>query len=440
MHTDTWYRATRREPADYPGIAGRPRVRVLVVGGGYAGLATALGLAERGIDGVMLLERDSIGHGASGRNGGFVFGGYSLGEAALRARVGAGTARWMYDLTSAAVRLIRARIERESIDCDPVDAGVIWANWFDDDGVLEARRNLLAEHFGVDWQPISRAALREQLCSERYHGGLFEAAAFHVHPLNLALGLARAASERGVRLHCGDAVDAIVRDGAGWRVRTECADVRADHVVVAGGGYLGQLVPRLARALLPIATYVAVTEPLGERLHGAIRTRAAVYDTRFAFDYYRALPDTRLLWGGRISILDRSARAVARLLQQDIARVYPQLDQVRIDHAWSGLMSYARHEMPQLGQLKPGLWYAQAFGGHGVATSTAIGELLAQGIAGENDDWRRFAPFGLTRTWRPFGYLGAQATYSWLQARDRWRERHQGTPVPAARTSVDASV
>ncbi|GMU44902.1 MAG: oxidoreductase [Lysobacterales bacterium] len=426
MHAETWYRATRREPDDHPPLAGRTRARVLVVGGGYAGLATALGLAERGIDDVLLLEQHAIGHGASGRNGGFVFGGYSLGEAALRARVGDDCARWMYGLSTAAVRTLRERIRRYEIACDPVDAGVIWANWFDDPEVLDQRRRLLAEHFGVHWQPIAPDRLREQLLTSRYHGGLFEADAFHLHPLNLALGLARAARAQGVRVHCGDAVVSIQREGHEWRVRTASAEVRAAQVVVAGGGYLGGLLPKLRRALLPIATYVAVTEPLGERLGEAIRTRAAVYDTRFAFDYYRALPDTRLLWGGRISILERSPAAVARLLRRDIAGVYPQLGEVRIDYAWSGLMSYARHEMPQIGQLRPGLWYAQAFGGHGVATTSAAGELLAQAIAGENDDWRRFAPFGLTRTWRPFGYLGAQATYSWLQARDRWKERDTG--------------
>lgn len=421
MHAQTYYAATRREPNDHPPLSGRHRARVAIVGGGYAGLATALGLAERGIGDVLLLEAQSIGFGASGRNGGFVFGGYSLDEAALQQKVGSETARWMYELTRNAVGTIRQRIDQYSIDCDRVDAGVIWANWFDDPSLLESHRHLLAQQFGTDWLPISRDQLRQQLLSSRYHGGLFEADAFHVHPLNLALGMARAAQSLGVRVHADSAVTSVERRDGRWQLRTAQGEVDADQVVVAGGGYLKGLVPALQRAILPIATYVAVTEPLGARLEQAIRTRAAVYDTRFAFDYYRALPDTRLLWGGRISILNRTPEAVARLLKRDIARVYPQLGDVNIDYAWSGLMSYARHEMPQLGQLQPGLWFAQAFGGHGVATTTAIGELLAAGIVGD-DSWRRFAPFGLTRTWRPFGFIGAQATYSWLQARDKMRE------------------
>lgn len=431
MKTGTYYQATRREPVDHTPLTGSTRARVVIVGGGYAGLATALGLAERGVSDVLLLEAQSIGFGASGRNGGFVFGGYSLGEASLRAQVGSDTARWMYQLTRTAVGTIRSRIERYAIQCDPVDAGVIWANWFKDPSLLAQHQQFLREHFDVDWAPMSPQELRGQLNTERYHGGLFESGAFHVHPLNLALGLARAASGHGVRVHGASPVTAIERVGNSWRVQCKGGTAEADTVVVAGGGYLQGLVPALSRALLPIATYVAVTEALGDRLTDAIRTRAAVYDTRFAFDYYRALPDTRLLWGGRISILNRSPKAVARLLKADIARVYPQLGDVQIDYAWSGLMSYARHEMPQLGMLQPGLWYAQTFGGHGVAPTTAIGELLAQGICGENQHWRRFAPFGLSRTWRPFGLLGAQATYSWLQARDAWKNWRENSALAA---------
>ena len=426
MYPDTYYAATRREPSDHPVHSGQARARVVVIGGGYAGLATALGLAERGVSDVLLLESQAIGFGASGRNGGFVFAGYSLDEESLLQKLGPSEARWMYELTRSAVHSIRARIDRYAIDCDPVDAGVIWANWFADPSLLERRRQLLEKHYGSEWTSIDAAELRTQLHTSRYHGALFEADAFHVHPLNLALGLARAAQQLGVRVYAQSPVISIGRQAGGWRVHTAQGNVDAEQVVVAGGGYLHGLIPALQRAMLPIATYVAVTEPLGARLQDAIRTRAAVYDTRFAFDYYRALSDTRLLWGGRISILNRSPSAVALLLKRDIARVYPQLGEVRIDYAWSGLMSYARHEMPQIGQSQPGLWHAQAFGGHGVATTTVAGEILAQAIASGDDSWRRFQTFGLTRTWRPFGFLGAQATYSYLQARDVWKSGRSG--------------
>jgi glycine/D-amino acid oxidase-like deaminating enzyme len=168
------------------------------------------------------------------------------------------------------------------------------------------------------------------------------------------------------------------------------------------------------------------TEPLGARLHECLDTQAAIYDTRFAFDYYRPLKDTRLLWGGRISIRQRSPKAIRHLLMRDLLRVFPQLAGINVDFVWSGLMSYARHQMPQLGTRGDGLWWMQAFGGHGTAPTCATGELLADAIAQNGESWREFAQFGLQSAWRPFGYLGAQAQYWWLEARDRWKAMLEG--------------
>ena len=208
-----------------------------------------------------------------------------------------------------------------------------------------------------------------------------------------------------------------------FRVTTPSGRVDAREVVLACGGYLARLHRRVDAGVLPIATYVMVTEPLGARMDTALRTRAAIYDTRFAFDYYRPLPDSRLLWGGRISVLDRSPRSVERLLYGDMLKVFPQLEGVRIDHAWSGLMSYARHEMPQIGQVEPGLWVAQAFGGHGVAPTTFAGEVIASAIAQGDRRWCEFAAYGLVSAMKPAGFLGAQVSYWWAEAKDAWKAR-----------------
>jgi gamma-glutamylputrescine oxidase len=199
--------------------------------------------------------------------------------------------------------------------------------------------------------------------------------------------------------------------------------VQAKHVVVAGGGYLRALVPELERAMLPIATYVMVTEPLGDTLRPLIASRAAIYDTRFAFDYYRVLKDTRLLWGGRISVRDRSPGDIAQFLKRDMAKVFPPLRDARVDYAWGGMMSYARHKMPQIGRLPNGAWYGLGFGGHGVAPTTACGELLAAAIAHGEALPAGLERYGLQRTFGPAGLAAAQATYSWLQLKDAWRSR-----------------
>lgn len=395
---------------------------VCIVGGGFAGLNTALGLAERGQRGVVLLEAERLGHGASGRNGGFVFGGFSRGEAALLRELGPERARRLYHGTTSAIATIRDRIARYGIECDRVDGGVLWANWFRDASILRERQALLERSYGARWEWMPADELRQRLHTRRYADALFERGAFHFHPLKYVRGLHAAAVGQGVAVHEASPAIALERRAGGWRIRTPGATVDARHVVLACGGYLAGLCRRVDAAVLPIATYVMATEPLGARLGEAMSTQAAVYDTRFAFDYYRPLPDTRLLWGGRISVLDRSPDAVERLLVRDMLKVFPQLRGVRIEHAWSGLMSYARHEMPQIGRIDDGLWLAQAFGGHGVAPTTFAGELLADAIAHGGEGWRDFCDYGLVSALKPAGFVGAQLKYWWLQAVDGWND------------------
>lgn len=419
----TYYTATAPATAPGPALEGTVETGVCIVGGGYAGLNTALGLAERGRRDVVLLEAHAPAHGASGRNGGFVFGGFSRGEARLLADMGPQAARALYAGTLDAVETIRRRIAEHRIACDDVQQGVLWANWFRDPAVLRERQALLADRFGhrLDW--VSPEALRDQVRTDRYHGALLEPRAFHFHPLKYAQGLARTVRAQGVQIFERAPAVALDREGAGWRVTTPAGTVLAQEVVLACGGYLAGLRRRVDASVLPIATYVMATEPLGARLEEALRTRAAVYDTRFAFDYYRPLPDTRLLWGGRISVRDRSPAAVQRLLCRDLLRVFPQLEGVRVEHAWSGLMSYARHEMPQVGRVEPGLWLAQAFGGHGVAPTTFAGDVLAAAIAEGDDRWQAFSRYGLVSAGKPVGFAAAQLSYWWAAAKDARKAR-----------------
>jgi gamma-glutamylputrescine oxidase len=423
--SESYYRATAHAAPARPSLRGEVETEVCVVGAGFAGLNTALGLAERGRRDVVVLESEQIAHGASGRNGGFVFAGFSRGEGSLLRELGPDRARALFRGTRDAVALIRERSRRYAIDCDRVDAGVIWANWFRDEQVLRSRQQRLAQDFDTHWEWIPQASLRQRLRTERYSDGLFEADAFHFHPLNYALGLAAVLQQQGVRVHEHSPAIALQADGAGWRVTTPAGSVRTQHVVLACGGYLARLRREVDAGVLPIATYVMVTEPLGSRLSDAIVGDAAVYDTRFAFDYYRPLADTRLLWGGRISVRDRAPRQVERLLRRDLLRVFPQLDGLRVDYAWSGLMSYARHEMPQLGRIDRGLWLAQAFGGHGVAPTTLAGEVIAAAIAEDDPRWREFADYGLVSALKPAGFVGAQLTYWWLQWLDGWKARSE---------------
>ena len=417
----SYYRATVPDRPRAAALQERTRAQVCVVGGGFAGLNTALGLAERGMRDIVVLEADEVGHGASGRNGGFVFGGFSRGEEALLRELGPVRARALYQGTTDAVTRIRQRIDHYAIDCDVSDSGVIWANWFRDPQVLRDRQQLLADHYGVHWEWLPQDELRRRTKTTRYFDGLYERHAFHFHPLKYARGIADAAMAQGVRVCEGSPATGLDRVDGGWRVRTPAGEVEAEQVVLACGGYLAGLRRRVDAGVLPIATYVMVTEPLGPRLSEILTTSSAVYDTRFAFDYYRPLPDTRLLWGGRISVLDRSPQAVQRLLYHDLMKVFPQLQGVRVDHAWSGLMSYARHQMPQIGRIDEGLWLAQAFGGHGVAPTTFAGDVVASAIAEADTRWREFADYGLVSALKPAGFVGAQLSYWWAEFKDAWK-------------------
>lgn len=419
FHADTWYRHDLGRPEPGDALTGRLRVATVVVGAGLAGLSTALGLAERGHGDVLVLERGEAAEGASGRNGGFVFAGFSLDNLELARQRGPGTAARMHGWTRDAVGLVRRRCR--ALDVPVSDAGVLLADWFGKPERLRQFRDRMHEllDFRLDW--VAESEMPHYVDSARYGAGLLEPGSFHFNPLAYARAVTRMLRENGVRIATGAAVTSMTRSGSGWSIETPKAEIRADRVVLATGGYGRRLWPRAQRAVQPIGTYVMVTEPLGDRLAALIPGGVAVYDTRFAFDYYRPLHDGRLLWGGRISIADRDPEAIQRLLYRDMLRVFPSLDGCRIDFAWGGWMSYARHQMPILGEIEPGLWSALAFGGHGMAPTALAGEVLAEALTGDRTRLHEFEAWGPAWAGGPFGRAAIQVVYWWKQLRDRMR-------------------
>lgn len=414
FHAPTWYE-DRIEPRRFPSIDAGRSVEIAVIGAGLAGLSTAFSLLERGHRDVVVLEAGQPGEGASGRNGGFVFGGYSLGPDALVRRVGPDQARTMQRWTHDAVDRVRKRCAALGVALD--GEGVLLADWFRDREGLARLRDAMARTTGLELVSLDPAQREDRVRSDRYGGGLLEPRAFHFNPLAYARALAGELDACGIAVHGDTPVDGIERAGDGWRIGTGHGDVHAGRVVVATGGYDRRLVPRLVRSIHPIGTYVAVTEPLPGRLEELIPGTAAVYDTRFAFDYYRRIGD-RLLWGGRISIADREPGAIEALMRRDMIRVFPSLADVSFTHSWGGWMSYARHQMPILGELEPGLWAASAFGGHGMAPTTLAGEVIAEALDGERDRLAAFGPWPTRWAGGRIGRWAAQASYWWYQARD----------------------
>lgn len=406
----TYYDATAVEAPARDPARGIVETETCVIGGGLAGLSTALDLAERGRS-VVLLESRRVGWGASGRNGGFVTAGFPGGFNHLLDTVGPADARTLFDLSRMGQALLSDRIDRYGFAGVDKRMGGLRCAMRGHEALLPRHRALMAERFGVDLEPWSRERVRGVLATDRYAGGLRNPETFSVHPHNLALGLARAAERNGARLFETSAVRRLDLDGAVKRVHTAAGEVRARTVVIACGGYVGGLAWPLTAATVPIATFVAVTEPLGPELDAAIALPDAISDMQFATNYYRRVGGDRLLWGGRVKAWEPGAAAIGAALRKDMVAFYPTLASARFEFVWSGLMSYLRHHMPAVGLLRDQVWFATGFGGLGLALTSMAGRLLASAIDEGDARWRAFARFGLPFAGGVLGRIPAQAVY-----------------------------
>lgn len=423
---DTYYvRTATSEPAR-PALDARIDTDACIVGGGLAGLSTALELARRGRR-VCLLESERIAWGASGRNGGFVSPGYATDQSHIAQRAGPGAARSLHRLSIEGAAAVGENIERLAIRAANRTGGILSVARYEASAALQSRRDLLEREFGYALEFKSRAEVQELLRSRRYYQALYDPNGFHMHPLEYARALAREIERLGGRIFEGSGARRIDTDAPGARVVTAGGAVRCRDLVVACGGYTRALLPALDRSYLPIATYVMLTRADPELIGSAIRTTAAIGDQRRASDYYRLVEGgRRILWGGRITTRVSEPARLAALLHGSMRSTFPQLAGLDVELAWSGLMAYARHLMPQIGQLRPGVWYCTAFGGHGLNTTAIAGRVVAEGISGESDRYRLFAPFGLEWTGGVAGRVAAQTTYWIMQARDFLRERRAG--------------
>ena len=413
---ETWYETTVKRGDAMPSSNGSVAAEICVIGGGLAGLTCAAELARRGKR-VVLLEAKRLAWGASGRNGGFVGNGFAAGLDEIAARTSLDHARALYRLSAHGTEFVRREVTR--LDATALTGeGVILTQRVDDEEAMLRRRDIMANEFGTQLDYLSTEETRVLLRTERYFQSLRNPASFHVHPLRYALALAGSAEASGAVLHENDQALAVERKGASFIVRTARAAISAEHVIHCVSSLDRRIHPPSGRAVLPVATYVAVTAPLEQ---DAILTRAAIADTRRAGDYYRLIGG-RLLWGGRITTRISEPKRLAAIMKRDMLSVYPQLGDPAITHAWSGLMGYALHKMPLIGRARDGQWFATAFGGHGLNTTAMAGLLFARAIADGDDEYRRFAPFAPRWAGGPFGRAGVQTTYWWLKARDMFDE------------------
>jgi gamma-glutamylputrescine oxidase len=418
----SYYEISAHGRRDRPALGDDIDADVCVIGGGYTGLSAALHLAERGYA-VVLLEAHEVGWGAAGRNGGQVGSGQRRDEAELEARFGRDTARRLWDLAEEAKRMVRERIARHAIDCDLKPGQLITAAKPGHAEDLRRRAGRLAEVYGYSQaQFVAREELPRHIASRAFHGALLDGGAMHLHPLDYALGLARACEEAGVRIFEQSRVlDYTHSEPA--RVRTAQATVTAGHVVLGCDGYLGRLEPRIASRNMPINNFIVATAPLGEaRALSLIPGDVCVHDTRFVVNYFRLSADRRLLFGGGENYRAGFPADIAAFVRPYLLRVFPQLADVPIDYAWGGTLGISRTRLPHLGRLPPNVFFAQGYSGHGISIATLAGGLIAEALAGSAERFDLMArlpapawPGGTLLRW-PLLALGML----YYALRDRW--------------------
>ncbi len=415
----SWYAETATPLARFPALKGAHAADVCIVGAGYTGLSAALHLAERGLS-VIVLDAHRVGFGASGRNGGQLGSGQRLDQDDLERMAGRETARRLWDFAEEAKDTARGLIRTHAIPCD-YRPGIVHACRTESEvRHAKAYAEKLAQDYGYSRiEHLGRDALRAILPSDEYVGGEIDRGAGHLHPLNYAIGLAKAAAQAGAEIHELSLVTRIV-PGAKPVVQTDGGRVECDQVILACNGYLGSLDPFVAARVMPINNFIVATEPLGERARDVLTEPVAVADTRFVVNYWRLSDDGRLLFGGGESYGYRFPDIV-QTVRKPMLKVYPRLADVKITHAWGGTLAITMNRMPCFARPAAGVLSASGYSGHGVAMATFAGKVLAEAAAGAADRFDVMASLPMPR------FPGGAATRSpllvlamtWYSLRDR---------------------
>lgn len=422
MKPDTYYHATATEPLpSAPSLSQSLSADVCIVGGGYTGLSTALHAARRGAS-VVLLEESRIGDGASGRNGGQVHNGFRHDSQWFEARLGADFAREIWSLGIEAREHLDWLIRAYDIDAQYVPGLLHLCH--KRSYVPEARayvEDVMSRHPDAGLRFIDADEARSLVASTNYFGGYLDNRSGHVHALNVALGIARGAQQHGARVFERTRAIALSRTGSGWEVHTTSGSVRADQVVLAGNGYLRNLQPTVEARVMPINNFVVATERLGRDVaEGLIRERRAVSDSRFVVYYFRITPDDRLLFGGGETYSYQFPKDIAGMVRGHLLRVFPQLGNTRIEHAWGGTLAITTSRLPFVREIEPGLFNASGFSGQGIVMAPFTGKALAAALGGDRRQFDLLARFPIGRF--PGGkYLRwpvLVAAMSWFALRD----------------------
>ncbi len=361
------------------------QVDVAVVGSGYTGLSAARALALQGAS-VVVLEKETVGWGASSRNGGQVLTGLKVGPGKLIKMVGLERAQELYATSLKSIEYLEKLIVDEHIDCDYGQVGHIEAAWkprhFEH---FKQEQENLARDFNHPVTLVPRSEQRRELGTDAYHGLLIDERSGALHPTKYVYGLAIAAAGSGATLREKTPVLKIERAGTQFKVLTSRGSIGAKDVLVATNGYTDAAAPEIRKRVFPLGSYIIATEPLTQDLAAKlIPQRRVVFDSKNYLYYFRLSTDNRVLFGGRADYkpaTPESTRESAAILQRGLIAVFPELREVKIEYAWSGNVCFTLDRFPRAGQ-HDGIYYALGYGGHGVAMSTYLGAQMADIICG----------------------------------------------------------
>ncbi len=406
---NTYYAATANAWETQPRFVGDQDYDVAVIGGGFTGLSAALACAEKGLK-VVLLEAKTIGFGASGRNGGQLIPGLRWSMQEIDAEFGRERAKAIFDLAWSAVERVNDRIAEHDIHCD-LKSGHLEAAYkpthFDH---MQREAAFLAREFGWDSVEIVQPVdMSQHIDGGNYHGGIYDRKGGHFHPLNYALGLAKAALKAGVEIYENTPVR-IVFDIQGTELITPEGILNADAAIVATDAWIGDIVPELGRYTVPIMNYNIATAPLPDA-DALLPTDAAIADSRFVLNYFRLSADKRLIFGGGEKYVQTPPTDIGAFVRKHMAAVFPSLANTPIDYAWGGAVAVTGNRLPHMGR-KGNIFYAHGFSGHGALVTTLAGELMAEAVVGTMERFDVFASLPHSRfpggKWlaRPLATLG----------------------------------
>lgn len=416
----SWYAATATIPPERPRLKGSHKADVCIIGAGYTGLHAALTLRERGLS-VIVLEAHRAGWGASGRNGGQVGSGHNKGPIWLEKHVGKAEARLLWDLCEESKALVRHSVERFCPDAlykPGISHGVQSTSEFDH---LKHETEHLAKYYDYNQTEIlSPSDFRDIVKTDLYCGGTLDHGAGHIHPLRYALGLAAEAVVAGARLFDRSEVHHI-EQGKTVRVQTAQGYVEADHLILAGNGYLPQIEKKYASRVMTVNSFIGATAPLGDQAKEVISRDIAVYDDSNVVNYFRLSEDGRLLFGGRANYSVKFPKDMGTKLHNRMALMFPQIAEVPFEYVWGGTLGVTFTRLPAVLRVAPNIVAAGGFSGQGVALSGLAGKVMAEAVAGQA---QRFDTLALLPTVPlPRGQMARAAllslAMSWATLRDR---------------------